>query len=197
MPLVRGKVVAMGQQLCFLEHMPRLENLNDEAKGGQSAASSLSLSSGQSRSQHAVEKAGHIPLPYLMLYALAVFVTFIGLLFTVSGGDIVGPASIWITLLLGFSGAIIAFLFVTVWLQINALRQAGKVAQTGARLHLRFVSLFTLASVIPAIVIALFSGLTIQRGVQAWFSTQVRDAVEATRRFGNDSIDRAGGIDQS
>lgn len=139
-----------------------------------------------------VEKAGQIPLTHFVLYAISVIITFIGLLFTVSGGDIVGPASIWITLLLGCSGVIIGFLFVTVWLRIGALRQAGRIEQTGARLHLRFVSLFALASVIPAIVIALFSGLTIERGVQAWFSTQVRDAVEATRRIGNDSIVRAG-----
>jgi two-component system, NtrC family, nitrogen regulation sensor histidine kinase NtrY len=139
-----------------------------------------------------VERAGKIPPYQIMAYVVGVAITFVGLLFAVSGGDIVGPASIWIVILLAISGLVIIYLFATVWARLANLARAGREAQTGAKLHLRFVSLFALTSVIPAIVIALFSGLTIQRGVQAWFSDQVRDAVEATRRFGNDSIDKAG-----
>jgi two-component system, NtrC family, nitrogen regulation sensor histidine kinase NtrY len=139
-----------------------------------------------------VEQAGKIPPYQIMAYVVGVAITFVGLLFAVSGGDIVGPASIWIVILLAISGVVIIYLFATVWARLANLARAGREAQTGAKLHLRFVSLFALTSVIPAIVIALFSGLTIQRGVQAWFSDQVRDAVEATRRFGNDSIDKAG-----
>jgi two-component system nitrogen regulation sensor histidine kinase NtrY len=139
-----------------------------------------------------VADAGKIQPYEIFAYVGAVALTFVALLFTVSGGDSVGPASIYIVLLLAISSVIISYLFVTVWLRISQLRKAGREAQTGAKLHLRFVSLFALASVIPAIVIALFSGLTVQRGVQAWFSTQVREAIEATRRFGNDSIEKAG-----
>jgi two-component system, NtrC family, nitrogen regulation sensor histidine kinase NtrY len=139
-----------------------------------------------------VERAGKIPPYQLIAYSFGVIITFVALLFAVSGGDIVGPASIWIVILLAISGVVIVYLSITVWARLANLARAGREAQTGAKLHLRFVSLFALTSVIPAIVIALFSGLTIQRGVQAWFSSQVRDAVEATRRFGNDSIDKAG-----
>ena len=139
-----------------------------------------------------VASAGRIPPYQIVTYVASVLLTFVALLFTVSGGDIVGPASVWILVILAISALIITYLFVTVWARIASLRRAGREAQTGAKLHLRFVSLFALAGVTPAIVIALFSGLTIQRGVQAWFSSQVREAVEATRRFGNDSIDKAG-----
>jgi two-component system, NtrC family, nitrogen regulation sensor histidine kinase NtrY len=138
-----------------------------------------------------VTRAGKIPPYQIVAYTAAVFLTFVALLFTVSGGEIVGPASVWIVVLLAISSAIIGFLFVTVWQRIANLRRAGRESQTGARLHLRFVSLFALASVTPAIVIALFSGLTIQRGVQAWFSDQMREVVEGARRFGNDSIEKA------
>jgi two-component system, NtrC family, nitrogen regulation sensor histidine kinase NtrY len=139
-----------------------------------------------------VDAAGKIPPYQIIAYFACVVLTFVALFFAVSGGDIVGPASNWIVLLLAVSSVIIGYLFITVWQRIARLRRAGREAQTGARLHLRFVSLFALAGVTPAIVIALFSGLTVQRGVQAWFSSQVREAVEATRRFGNDSIDKAG-----
>jgi two-component system, NtrC family, nitrogen regulation sensor histidine kinase NtrY len=145
----------------------------------------------QPTSISSVENAGKIPAFQIFSYCAALAFTFVALLFTVSGGDIVGPASAWILVLLLVSSVIIGYLTLTIWQRISRLRRAGREAQTGAKLHLRFVALFAAASVVPAIVIALFSGLTIQRGIQAWFSSQVRDAVEATRRFGNDSIDRA------
>lgn len=170
-----------------------------QVKGGQST-----FSEGAGTGRHAneagnkaspislVERAGKIPPYQIFAYVFGVIITFAALLFAVSGGDIVGPASIWIVLLLAVSGIVIAYLAFTVWRRLAAIARAGREAQSGAKLHFRFVSLFALTSVIPAIVIALFSGLTIQRGVQAWFSNQVRDAVEATRRFGNDSIEKDG-----
>jgi two-component system, NtrC family, nitrogen regulation sensor histidine kinase NtrY len=164
------------------------ENDSNSAVGRQESVPSLDAEVEIS----SVTDAGKIPPYQIFAYVCAVALTFVALLFTVSGGDIVGPASMYIVVLLVISSLIIGYLFVTVWLRISGLRRAGREAQSGAKLHLRFVSLFALASVTPAIVIALFSGLTVQRGVQAWFSTQVREAVEATRRFGNDSIDKAG-----
>ena len=48
----------------------------------------------------------------------------------------------------------------------------------GARLHLRFVTLFSLVAVVPAILIALVFGVLVNRGVDQWFSQNVRSAVE-------------------
>ena len=47
----------------------------------------------------------------------------------------------------------------------------------GARLHLRFVALFSLVAVVPAVLIALVFGLLVNRGVDQWFSENVRSAV--------------------
>jgi len=55
----------------------------------------------------------------------------------------------------------------------------------GVRLHQRFVSLFALAAVAPAIIVALFFGLLVTRGMDSWFSTRVRSAVEGGALFGN------------
>ena len=49
---------------------------------------------------------------------------------------------------------------------------------TGARLHLRFVTLFSLVAVVPAILIAVAFGVLVNRGVDQWFSNNVRAAVE-------------------
>jgi two-component system nitrogen regulation sensor histidine kinase NtrY len=54
-------------------------------------------------------------------------------------------------------------------------QQAG---DAGARLHLRFVFMFALAAVLPAIVVAVFFGALVTRGVETWFSSRVRTVVE-------------------
>ena len=50
------------------------------------------------------------------------------------------------------------------------------------RLHRRFVTLFATAAVIPAVIVALFFGLLVTRGVESWFSSRVRTAVEDSAR---------------
>lgn len=48
----------------------------------------------------------------------------------------------------------------------------------GARLHLRFVTLFSLVALVPAVLIALVFGVLVNRGVDQWFSGNVQAAVE-------------------
>jgi two-component system, NtrC family, nitrogen regulation sensor histidine kinase NtrY len=58
---------------------------------------------------------------------------------------------------------------------INIARSRG--ADAGARLHLRYVFLFSMAAVLPAIVVA-SAFLFINRGLDTWFSDRVRGSVE-------------------
>jgi two-component system nitrogen regulation sensor histidine kinase NtrY len=55
---------------------------------------------------------------------------------------------------------------------------APGVEDAGVRLHRRFVGLFALAAVLPAIVVALFFGLLVTRDVENWFSSRVRTVVD-------------------
>ncbi|MFN3931301.1 MAG: ATP-binding protein [Brevundimonas sp.] len=48
----------------------------------------------------------------------------------------------------------------------------------GTRLHLRFVTLFSLVALVPAVLIALVFGVLVNRGVDQWFSGNVQAAVE-------------------
>ena len=54
----------------------------------------------------------------------------------------------------------------------------ARASDAGARLHLRFVLMFAMAAVLPAIVVALFFGALVTRGVETWFSMRVRTVVE-------------------
>mgnify|MGYP003575695902 CR=1 FL=1 len=57
-------------------------------------------------------------------------------------------------------------------------------SQAGARLHLRFVTLFSLVALAPAILIAVVFGVLVNRGVDQWFSENVKSAVDNGARIG-------------
>ncbi len=61
------------------------------------------------------------------------------------------------------------------WRALQLFGRSGEDA--GVRLHRRFVTLFSLAAVLPAIVVALFFGLLVTQGVDNWFSSRVRTVV--------------------
>jgi two-component system nitrogen regulation sensor histidine kinase NtrY len=67
-------------------------------------------------------------------------------------------------------GAVVARRLVLLW----AERRRGLA---GARLHARLVLLFSLVAVAPTIIVALFSTLFLNLGMDAWFSDRVRTAV--------------------
>ena len=69
--------------------------------------------------------------------------------------------------------AIVVWRVVQVWTE----RRRGLA---GSRLHVRLVVLFSLVAVIPTIVVAVFSYLLFDFGVQAWFSERVRAALSGS-----------------
>jgi two-component system nitrogen regulation sensor histidine kinase NtrY len=109
---------------------------------------------------------------------IAAALTVIATLFAISGAGPFGPASpvmLWLVCAsLALSGVLAAILS----FRIVRIARARRTMETGARLHLRFASLFSLAAVAPAIIVALFLGATISRGVEQWFSDQVKTVVE-------------------
>ncbi|HJT11636.1 MAG TPA: PAS domain-containing sensor histidine kinase, partial [Dongiaceae bacterium] len=58
--------------------------------------------------------------------------------------------------------------------QLWTERRAG---QAGARLHARMVAWFVVIAVVPTILVAVFAVVTLNLGVQNWFSPAVRDAL--------------------
>lgn len=68
---------------------------------------------------------------------------------------------------------------------VVGLIMARKRGSSGARLHLRLVSLFSVVAVTPTIVVAIFTVLFFNLGLEAWFSDRVRTAL-------NDALTVAG-----
>jgi len=67
-------------------------------------------------------------------------------------------------------GAIVARRLVRIW----AARRRGSA---GSRLHVRLVALFAVVAVAPAILVAVFSAVIFNIGLQTWFSDRVSTAV--------------------
>ena len=88
-----------------------------------------------------------------------------------------GPASPIVLLLMGLGFLLIAALAAVLgWRLMRLLGERDRNA--GARLHLRFVALFALAAVAPAVIVAFFFGVLVTRGVDNWFSARVQTVVE-------------------
>ncbi|HEY2482914.1 MAG TPA: PAS domain-containing sensor histidine kinase, partial [Caulobacteraceae bacterium] len=73
------------------------------------------------------------------------------------------------------------------WRLLSLLRVRARDA--GARLHLRFVFLFALAAVAPAVIVALFFGVLVTRGIDNWFSARVQTMVENSATVARSYLD--------
>ena len=123
-------------------------------------------------------------------YGLAAALTALAILLAASPPSTgsLGPASQLILTVLGFNLILILALTLVVFVRFGALLEA-RDRDPGARLQLRFVTLFALAAVAPAVVVALFYGVLVNRGVENWFSQRVQTVVENSATVARSYVD--------
>ncbi len=109
-------------------------------------------------------------------------------LLVVSDADRDDSAVAW---MLGASLALSAVLAGILIHRIWRIARQRENAAMGARLHLRFVALFSLAAVVPAIVMAVFLGAALTQGVEQWFSTRVRTTIDSAANVGRSYVNIA------
>ncbi|GAA6175440.1 PAS domain-containing sensor histidine kinase [Sulfitobacter pacificus] len=61
--------------------------------------------------------------------------------------------------------------------QVARLIAARRAKSAGSRLHLRLTGVFALMALIPTVTVAVFAGLTVNVGLEGWFSDRVRGVV--------------------
>ena len=61
--------------------------------------------------------------------------------------------------------------------QVAQLIAARRAKSAGSRLHLRLTGAFALLALIPTVTVAIFAGLTVNIGLEGWFSDRVREVV--------------------
>ena len=67
-----------------------------------------------------------------------------------------------------------------VFARIASMIAARRAKSAGSRLHLRLTGVFAIIALIPTVTVAVFAGLTINIGLEGWFSDRVRGVVGAS-----------------
>jgi two-component system nitrogen regulation sensor histidine kinase NtrY len=67
-------------------------------------------------------------------------------------------------------GALVAWRLTRFWVE----RRSGAA---GSRLQARLVGIFSMIAVVPVIFVAIFAAVTLNLGIEQWFSTRVKDAI--------------------
>ncbi len=115
----------------------------------------------------------------------------IWLIVSPGGRPILGQTSQYLLILVSLN---LILLLGLIWFVIRRVitiaRSRG--ADAGARLHLRFVFLFSMAAVLPAIIVAM-AFMFLNRGLDTWFSDRVRATVENGYAIGNIARDDISG----
>jgi len=93
-----------------------------------------------------------------------------------------GPAALateprTVLILLYVDATLLFLLSIVVARQVIHVWIERRQGLAGSRLHIRLVVLFSLVAVTPAILVAIFSGLFLNFGIQAWFGERVRTAL--------------------
>jgi two-component system nitrogen regulation sensor histidine kinase NtrY len=149
--------------------------------------STVSLGSGDSRPLRAISRPSLIALAIGLLAIVASIATYTSLTglipYRPDQGGLIVILIVNLTLVLAL-GALIAWRLTRLW----AERRSGSA---GARLHVRLVGMFSLIAVVPAILVAIFAAVTLNLGVEAWFSATVKSALEIavniTHRYGDEN----------
>ncbi len=122
--------------------------------------------------------------------ALATVLTAVATIALLLGGGLAGEFNTLIGALLIASLITCAGLAGILTHRLMRVAQAWSSAATGARLHVRFVTLFSLAALAPAIIVAAFLGFTFSQGVERWFSERVESTIENAAGVGRAYLDR-------
>src|SRR5215470_17438748 len=92
----------------------------------------------------------------------------------------------------GFALAIV----ILIGAEIVGLVQARRRRQAGAALHMRVIGLFSIVAAMPALLVAAIAFITLDRGLDNWFSTRVRGIVETSLVVANAYVQEQGRLIQ-
>jgi two-component system, NtrC family, nitrogen regulation sensor histidine kinase NtrY len=94
-----------------------------------------------------------------------------------AGATPIVPTHQVVLTVLGLNCVLVVCLIGIVAWETKSLVRARLAGQAGARLHGRVVGLFSLVATLPAILVAVVASVTLERGLQPWFSDQMRDVI--------------------
>ena len=88
-----------------------------------------------------------------------------------------GPDSLWVSRLLIFDLVLLLLLAIFIGWRVARVWTERIKGSAGSRLHVRLVMLFGFLSIVPALVVACAAVLFFKFGIEVWFSSEVRTAL--------------------
>lgn len=88
---------------------------------------------------------------------------------------LIGSEALRVVLLADFVYALVVAAFVA--RRLAEMLAARRRRSEGSRLHLRLMRVFTLVALVPTVLVAVFATITVNFGLEGWFSDRVRNVV--------------------
>jgi two-component system nitrogen regulation sensor histidine kinase NtrY len=112
-----------------------------------------------------------------LVSALMTFLVLEGLTSISPGDAVYGTFTVFDTLLL-VNGVTVLFLLAIIGREVWQLLQARRRGRAGSRLHVQIVGLFSIIAALPAILIAVVASISLDRGLDRFFSLSPRAVIE-------------------
>jgi len=132
----------------------------------------------------------------LVIVCLALLSGFSTYLILTGLTPIVPTHGIVVTMLLANALMIVAMLAMVAW-QLRGLWRARRRQAAAARLHTRIVGLFSVIALMPAILLVIFATLSLDRGLDNWFSTRIQSIIANSIDVANAYVNEQGQVIRS
>jgi len=134
---------------------------------------------GRYKRLHNLKDAGGKPFFVLglILVALSIFAGLATYLILTGLTPIIPTHSVVVTVLLINAVLVLGMIALIAW-QVMGLWVARRRQAAGAQLHVRIVALFSIIAVLPAILLAIFASVSLDRGLDHWFSTRTQSIIK-------------------
>ncbi|MES5048555.1 PAS domain-containing sensor histidine kinase [Rhizobium nepotum] len=118
-------------------------------------------------------------LPGLVLAGVALICAIVTL-FVLMGVTPIAPTSNVVIASVVINSILVIGLMFLIGREINRLLKARKKGRAAARLHVRIVVLFSIVAITPAVLVAIFASLTLNVGLDRWFSLRTQSIVDSS-----------------
>ena len=117
--------------------------------------------------------SGWVGAVVVVLALVSALVTFMVL----SGVTPIAPVHEVVVGVFILNALLILLLLIIVGIETSVLIKARRAGAAASGLHVRIVGLFSIIATLPAILVAIIATITIERGLEPWFSDRMRDAI--------------------
>ncbi|WP_232845603.1 sensor histidine kinase NtrY-like [Aurantimonas marina] len=92
----------------------------------------------------------------------------------------IAPTDTIVTIATVVNGAFVLILCLLIGREVMRMVRARRQGKAASRLHVRIVALFSIVAAVPALLVAIVAGITLDLGLDRWFEIRTRTIVESS-----------------